>query len=136
MTDHSLSINLGPGSLTRNRISLNAIENINDHMNSLFVAAEFIGHTKLHALQPVGTFITAAEEAAEAVSPYTKVDKTGFIGFFASIIEQGIDFGHVLIQQAGVKNTYGFSIILFTLLSKCMFMILVCGYLFLLLTRS
>ena len=57
--------------------------------------------------------------AAEAVSLYSKVDKTGFIGFLANYVEIVIDFTHNVIKGLGVENSYGFSIILFTILSKC-----------------
>jgi len=53
-------------------------------------------------------------------SPYSKVDKTGFIGFFATGIEIAIDFGHDIINKIGVQNSYGFSIILFTILGTYM----------------
>ena len=57
-------------------------------------------------------------EPVGEVSIYSKVDKTGFIGFFADYIEQAIDAGHRLIQALGVKSTYGYSIVLFTVFSK------------------
>ena len=50
------------------------------------------------------------------VSRYSTVDKTGFIGFFADYIEQAIDLIHKGLQGAGLHNTYGISIIIFTLL--------------------
>ena len=53
--------------------------------------------------------------AEEAVSAYSKVDKTGFIGFIAEYIEIAIDFAHNLLKQAGLEFTYGYSIILFTI---------------------
>jgi len=58
---------------------------------------------------------TVAPAASVVNNPYSKVDKTGFIGFFANYIEIAIDFGHNVLPG---KNTYGLSIILFTLLSK------------------
>lgn len=61
---------------------------------------------------------TAAAVESVNTSPYSKVDKTGFIGFFANIIEIAIDFGHDIINKLGVQNSYGFSIILFTVLRK------------------
>lgn len=61
----------------------------------------------------------------ENASPYSKVDKTGFIGFFATGIEIAIDFGHDMINKLGVKNSYGFSIILFTILGKYLIDLLV-----------
>lgn len=59
---------------------------------------------------------TAASSAVENVSPYSKVDKTGFIGFFANFIEIAIDFGHNALNSIGVANSYGYSIIMFTIL--------------------
>jgi hypothetical protein len=51
-----------------------------------------------------------------AASAYTKTDKTGVIGFFATYIELAIDFGHSMFNKIGIVNSYGYSIILFTLL--------------------
>lgn len=56
--------------------------------------------------------------AQAAISLYSKVDKTGFIGFFANYIEIAIDSGHRALQSVGMKNSYGAAIILFTLLSE------------------
>lgn len=53
-----------------------------------------------------------------AASAYTKTDKTGVIGFFATYIELAIDFGHSMFNKIGIVNSYGYSIILFTLLGK------------------
>ena len=50
--------------------------------------------------------------AEEATSLYSKVDKTGFVGFFATYIEEAIDIGR------SVVNSYGLSIILFTILGE------------------
>lgn len=60
------------------------------------------------------------EEATKVVasSPYTKVDNTGFIGEIAGVIEKAIDFGHNTLKSVGLEYTYGFSIILFTVLVK------------------
>jgi hypothetical protein len=59
-----------------------------------------------------------AAAAPADVSIYSKVDKTGFIGGCANYVEQAIDLVHNLLMKAGLQNTYGFSIILFTVLSK------------------
>ena len=59
-----------------------------------------------------------AAVAAGEVSRYSVVDKTGFIGFIAENVENAIDFGHDMIKNIGVKNSYGFSIILFTFFGK------------------
>ena len=56
--------------------------------------------------------------AEEVVSAFSKVDKTGFIGFFADKIEIAIDLGHSVMQSAGIQYTYGFSIMVFTVLGK------------------
>lgn len=60
------------------------------------------------------TFYTAAEQ----VSRYATVDKSGFIGGIATGIEIAIDAGHSLLNKVGVQYSYGFSIALFTLLIK------------------
>lgn len=52
------------------------------------------------------------------VSVYSKVDKTGFIGGCADVLEKAIDLSHDLMQKLGVKDTYGYSIILLTIFSK------------------
>lgn len=65
------------------------------------------------------SFFLAAEEqvaaVTEAVSPYSKIDKTGPIGFLGGVIEQAIDGIHNLLHSAGIEYTYGFAIIFFTL---------------------
>mmetsp|Transcript_4182 Transcript_4182/g.4334 ORF Transcript_4182/g.4334 Transcript_4182/m.4334 type:complete len:456 (+) Transcript_4182:68-1435(+) len=77
-------------------------------------------HTDFHSLQSTFNLADADVAAAPAgeVSLYSKVDKTGFIGGCASYVEQGIDLSHNLLMKAGLQNTYGFSIILFTILIK------------------
>jgi hypothetical protein len=50
--------------------------------------------------------------ADEAVALYSKVEKTGFIGFFATYIEEAIDFGQKVV------GSYGVAIILFTVFGK------------------
>ena len=76
-----------------------------------------------HGLDLSHSFLLSDGEpvAAEAVSLYSKVDKTGFIGFLANYVEIVIDFTHNVIKGLGVENSYGFSIILFTILSKYYF---------------
>ena len=61
------------------------------------------------------SFYTAADAV---VSPYSKVDKTGPIGFIATYIEGAIDLFKDLLNGVGIKNGYGFSIVIFTILSK------------------
>jgi hypothetical protein len=77
-------------------------------------------HTDFHSLQSTFNLADADVAAVPAgdVSIYSKVDKTGFIGGCANYIEQAIDLSHVLLQKLGIQNSYGFSIILFTILSK------------------
>ncbi|RYH30143.1 hypothetical protein EON65_06170 [archaeon] len=56
--------------------------------------------------------------AEEAVSTYSKVDKIGLIGFMANYIEVAIDLGSNVFKGVGIQNSYGLSIIVFTLFSK------------------
>jgi hypothetical protein len=56
--------------------------------------------------------------AAEAVNAYSKVDKTGFIGFIATYIEIAIDFFHSTFLNLGVPNSYGYAIIVLTLIGN------------------
>lgn len=81
---------------------------------------ETITHTTtyLDSLSTSGILNNHLLLAEEAVSAYSKVDKTGFIGFFATYIEVAIDFGRTLFQKLGVDNAYGYSIILFTVFIK------------------
>jgi membrane protein insertase Oxa1/YidC/SpoIIIJ len=66
------------------------------------------------------SFLVAADEVMAESSPYTKVDKTGVIGFLSSGIEQAIDISHNLLVTAGVQYSYGFAIIIFTILIKAL----------------
>jgi hypothetical protein len=68
-----------------------------------------------HHLNDMNLLLISAEEA---VSVYSKVDKTGFIGFLATYVELAIDLGHNIFGSLGLKNNYGYSIIVFTFLSK------------------
>lgn len=61
---------------------------------------------------------------AAAVSPYSKVDKTGFIGGIATYVEYAIDGGHNLLKGLGLKYTYGYAIILFTVFGKKLFFLM------------
>lgn len=54
----------------------------------------------------------------EAVSVYSKIDKTGFIGFIATYIEVSIDFFRQTFNNVGIENAYGPAIILFTIFGK------------------
>lgn len=76
----------------------------------------------IFSFQPFSTFLLSDEAiqavSNEAVSTYSKIDKTGPIGFLANLIEQAIDLSHSALQGAGVQYSYGFSIIIFTLFIK------------------
>lgn len=67
----------------------------------------------------------AIEQAIETTSLYSKVDKTGFIGFIADYVERTIDFGRDVIHNGGIENGYGFSIILFTIFGKSVVIIII-----------
>jgi hypothetical protein len=62
----------------------------------------------------------AIPDAVDAVasSGLYKVDKSGFIGFFADGFEQAIDLLHELAKKTGAESTYGLAIVFFTFLSK------------------
>ena len=67
----------------------------------------------------LASFLSNSFQLADAaVSAYSKVDKTGIIGFLATYIEIGIDLGKNLFQSLGVQNAYGPSILLFTMFGK------------------
>ena len=92
---------------------------ISDSINALHHAVDRIANTDFHALHSTLNIADAdVVPAAPAASIYSKVDKTGFIGTCANYIEQAIDLSHTLFLNLGIKNSYGFSIILFTFLSK------------------
>lgn len=89
--------------------SLHAVGEIHDHLQSL---QHFTNHDLSHVMN---SFMTAADAA---VSPYSKVDKSGFIGGIANVIEGGIDLAHNTLSSAGISGAYGISICLFTALIK------------------
>jgi YidC/Oxa1 family membrane protein insertase len=60
----------------------------------------------------------ADDEVAKAVSRYAQVDKTGFIGGLANVIEQGVDLIAGGLNAAGNGNAYGLSILIITLLIR------------------
>lgn len=92
---------------------------ISDSIHALHHAVDRIANTDFHALHSTLNIADAeVVPAAPAASIYSKVDKTGFIGTCANYIEQAIDLSHTLFLNLGIKNSYGFSIILFTFLSK------------------
>ncbi len=84
-----------------------------DHLNTLTSLDPSVVRIQLSS-----TLSSSWLLAEEAVSAYSKVDKTGFIGFFAEYIENAVDFGSNLFKGMGLKEGYGFSIILFTLFSE------------------
>ena len=81
---------------------------INDHIPSFLLSLDDV----------TDATTKSASAVVEAASPYSKIDKTGVIGFIASYVELAIDGGHSLLQSVGVKYSYGFSIIIFTLFGK------------------
>lgn len=60
----------------------------------------------------------AVDAVATASSGLYKVDKSGFIGFFADLFEQAIDILHDVAKKTGAESTYGLAIVFFTFLSK------------------
>ena len=64
---------------------------------------------------PDSTAISTGLPVVEEEKGQYKVDKTGFIGFFADIFEQAIDLLHNI---AGGKGSYGIAIVFFTFLSE------------------
>lgn len=100
--------------------SLQAVDSIHaiGDIGSQIAASMPIFHSKIDSFlgsTPSSSFLLSAEEA---VSVYSKVDKTGFIGFIADGIEKVIDFGHETLQRTGLQATYGYSIIAFTIFVK------------------
>lgn len=74
-------------------------------------------HQSFHQLEPtIASFVGSLQNtflvADEAASMYSKVDKSGFIGFLATYIEQAIDFGQQMV------GSYGVSIVMFTILGE------------------
>lgn len=65
----------------------------------------------------MGAALAFSPDAAFAVG----VDKTGPIGFVADIFEQILEVGHGLFEGTGMTNTYGYSIIILTLLLRSAF---------------
>jgi YidC/Oxa1 family membrane protein insertase len=109
-------ISFAPNGLRRinlkNSLTLNAVGELHDIGLQVGSLHEQVSNTwAMHG----SSILTAAEEA---VSQYSKVDKTGFIGGIANVIENGIDLAHNGLMKIGMQNTYGISICLFTLLIK------------------
>jgi len=96
------------------------LQTIHDHSflaDHIQTADTHIFHSFLVA-DGAGDGVGPVVEKAATVSPYSKVDRTGFIGSIASVIETAIEFGHNALQGGGMGNTYGFSILIFTMLIK------------------
>lgn len=113
--------------VTKRNCQLTMVIDLHNHVHDISGVADALVNAKVAGMNSISSFFAAADDVstsvqqtAEAVSPYTKVDKTGFIGFWADIIEKGIDLGHTTLQATGLKATYGISIILFTLLIKAL----------------
>lgn len=100
---------------------------IHDHLTAIHSIAEFLGsnaehshHAFLLADSTDASTAEASTQAAASISPYSKVDRTGFIGSIAEQIENAITFGHKVLEGLGIKNTYGYAIVIFTLLVKAL----------------
>lgn len=92
--------------------------------NKNIVMSSLSDISSLWSSNAIGNALWLADETvSESVSVYSKVDKTGFIGFIADYVERVIDFGHDTFQGFGLVNSYGYSIILFTLFGKRLFCI-------------
>lgn len=90
-----------------------------DFTSTLLTAVDEVASSASTAVDEAVTSVaTTAAATAEALSPYSKVDKTGFIGFIATYVESAIDLGHNILNGIGVKNNYGYSIIFFTMFGK------------------
>lgn len=100
---------------------LHDVGHLASYLGSLHHGADVLPVVDAHFMQSSLNLADAnvvADIPSAAVSAYSKVDKTGFIGFCADILERAIDLSHDLMQKLGVKDTYGFSIILLTIFSK------------------
>ncbi len=93
-------------------------------MNIMDIHDTILPHLSGTHLSDVHHHLTSSffisDEQMQQVSAYSKVDKSGFIGFFANIIEQAIDLIHVGLNKVGVEYSYGISIILFTFFIKAL----------------
>lgn len=97
--------------IDRKSVPAHAQKDVDDFKNVLMTMGAL-------AMAVVGFYATPALADA-AVSPYSKLDKSGPIGFLATFVEAGIDLAHNGLSGMGMtSNTYGISIILFTLAIK------------------
>ena len=102
-----------PGAFSMNPFASNdAVANVGSVATTVgSVDAVSVGSTDIGSV--------AAATSAD-VSPYSKIDKSGIIGGAANIIETIIDFFHSTLNNIGVKYSYGFSIIAFTMIIKAL----------------
>jgi hypothetical protein len=111
----------GPHRL-QHRMALTATADLHEPIVNLFNQfqhVDVVGSLRTSILMADEDSAAAVEKVADAagqVSLYSKVDKTGFIGGIASVIETVITFFHETLQKVGLKNSYGVSIIFFTML--------------------
>jgi len=114
-------------SVTRS-IKISMIDPLSDIVSNIQVISDTISsHHLLNGIDSMfhNTMLLSDEDVVQAtqaatsdISVYSKVDKTGFIGFLADYVEQIIDLAHDLIKGLGIQNSYGPAIILFTFLGK------------------
>ena len=117
----SYSFTLSGAHRLQHRMTLTATADLHPIVNlfNQFQHADIVGSLQTSILIADEKTAAAVEKVADAaaqVSLYSKVDKTGFIGGIASTIETVITFFHETLQKAGLENSYGVSIILFTML--------------------
>lgn len=118
----SHSFTLSGAHRLQHRMTLTATADLHEPIVNLFNQfqhADIVGSLQTSILIADEDTAAAVEKVADAaaqVSLYSKVDKTGFIGGIASAIETVITFFHETLQKVGLENSYGVSIILFTML--------------------
>ena len=112
-------VNINPQARIRGFQGVNKLSMVAEHIDPLVQVAQY-AHHHLDLLHHSISLADGADPAAGAVSIYSKVDKTGPIGGFASVIETIIDTFHTTLNNAGIKNSYGFSIIGFTIIIKAL----------------
>jgi hypothetical protein len=122
-TAYGFNLPTAPSRLQR-RLALTATSDLHEPMLNLLGQLQHVDASiaplRQSILLAVGDDAAASAEkvadVAAQVSIYSKVDKTGFIGGIAAVIETVITFFHETLQKAGLENSYGVSIILFTIL--------------------
>lgn len=107
-----------------NLIDINSVSDLHESLkhidHNLIINNNIFNNINTLLLNSAEEITDLAKETAANVSPYSKVDKTGFIGFFANFIEIAIDFGRNTFNSVGITNSYGYSIIIFTILVKAL----------------